>query len=45
MFGKRASLAISGSVVHIHNVCRESRDSNGATRKSGKSCDKRPVYS
>ena len=23
MFGKRASLAISGSVVHIHNMCRE----------------------
>ena len=45
MFGKRASLAITGSVVHVHNMYRESGDSSGATRKSGKSCEKRPVYS
>ena len=45
MFGKRASLAITGSVVHIHNMYRESGDSSGATRTSGKSCEKGPVYS
>lgn len=33
------------SFFGIHNMCRESGDSNGATRTSGKSCEKGPVYS
>ena len=42
MFGKRASLAITGSVVHIHNMYRESGDSSGATVRVGKVVRKSP---